>query len=140
MPATFSKFGIHFQYPENWVLETEGVATGCRGASVYSPGGGFWTVMVHPRHEDPNELAGAALAAMKREYDELDSEPASEKVGSYDLIGYDLNFYCLDLTNTAYIRGCRTATATLLVISQAEDREFDELADVFRAITASLLR
>jgi len=140
MPAVFHRHGIHFQYPENWTLETDEGAKGCRGASVYSSGGGFWAVTVHPREEDPRALAKAALETIKREYDELDSEPASEKIGAHELAGYDLNFYCLDLTNTAWIRGFRTAKSTLLVICQAEDREFDQVADVFRAITASLLR
>lgn len=139
MPALFNKFGISFQYPENWTLETDSSAPGRQTVSVYSPGGGFWTVALAPHDSDPAKLAEAALKTIAREYDELDSEEASESIGDVDLVGYDLNFYCLDLTNTAWIRAGRTSRATYLVICQAEDREFDQIAPVFRAMSTSLL-
>jgi len=139
MPALFNKFGIHFQYPENWTLETDSTAPGRQTVSVYSPGGGFWTVALAPSDSDPAQLAETALDAIKREYDELDSEAASESIGDVELVGYDVNFYCLDLTNTALIRAGRTSRGTYLVICQAEDREFDQISPVFRAMTTSLL-
>jgi len=139
MPALFNKFGIHFQYPENWTLETDSSAPGRQTVSVYSPGGGFWTVALSPHDSDPAKLAETALETIAHEYDELDSEQASESIGDVDLVGYDLNFYCLDLTNTAWIRAGRTSRATYLVICQAEDREFDQISPVFRAMTTSLL-
>ena len=92
-----------------------------------------------PHDSDPAKLAETALETIAHEYDELDSEQASESIGDVDLVGYDLNFYCLDLTNTAWIRAGRTSRATYLVICQAEDREFDQISPVFRAMTTSLL-
>jgi hypothetical protein len=139
MVAVFDKLGIRFQYPENWTLETDDTTPGRQAISVYSPGGAFWTVMLHPAGENPAELARTALAAMQNEYEEIDSEPVQEKIGSVDLIGFDLNFYCLDLTNTAWIRAGSNETAIFLVICQAEDREFEEVSGIFQAITASLL-
>ncbi len=112
MPAVFDKFGICFQYPENWTLETESATPGRQSITVYSPGGGFWSVMAHWPDEDPAKLATAAVDAMRREYDELDSEPASEEIDGVPLTGYDLNFYCLDLTNTARIRTFSAGAAT----------------------------
>jgi len=140
MPALFNKFGIHFQYPENWTLETDSAAPGRQAVTVYSLGGGFWTVSLAPSDSVPAQLAETALDTIKREYDELDSETTSESIGDVDLIGYDLNFYCLDLTNTAWIRAGRTSRAAYLVICQAEDREFDQISPVFRAMTTSLLK
>lgn len=139
MPAVFDKLGIRFQYPENWTLETESSTPDRPSISVYSPSGGFWTVMAHRPDVEPQELASAAVDAMKKEYDELDSEPADEQIGGVELAGFDLNFYCLDLTNSARIRAFSTQRASYLVICQAEDREFEELAPVFHAITTSLL-
>lgn len=139
MPALFNKFGLHFQYPENWTLETDSSAPGRQTVSVYSPGGGFWTVSLAPSDSDPAQLAETALETIKREYDEFDSEQASESISDVELVGYDLNFYCLDLTNTAWIRAGRARSATYLVICQAEDREFDQISPVFRAMTTSLL-
>jgi len=140
MPASYDKMGIHFLYPENWTLDEEDAAKGCKSVSVYSPSGGFWSITLHPRKVDPKDLAVTALNAMKQVYDEAESEEVSEAVAGHDVSGFDLNFYCLDLTNTALIRGFRTDHASCVVLCQAEDREFQSLEQVFRAITASLLR
>ena len=50
-----------------------------------------------------------------------------------------MNFYCLDFLVTSQVRALRHGHAVYLLTYQAEDREFDQLADVFRAITASML-
>jgi hypothetical protein len=140
MPALFNKLGIRFQYPENWTLEADNAAAaGQRTVSVYSPGGAFWTVVIRRGRDDPDRLAREALAAMQKEYEDLESEPSRDKFGGRELNGFDLSFYCLDLINTAWIRAWRDANASYLLICQAEDREFEEVSLVFRAMTTSLL-
>ena len=54
-------------------------------------------------------MVQAALDAMRKEYEELDAEPVRETIAGHDLVGFDLNFFCLDLTNTACIRSLRVA-------------------------------
>ncbi len=139
MAKTYEKAGIRFDYPENWRIEEESLSEQ-QAVTVYSPGGGFLSVVCHPLHVEPSELATACLEMMQKEYDNLDSEVASESISDHDMIGYDLNFYCLDLTNTTHIRSCRTADSTYLVFYQAEDREFEKIAPVFRAMITSLLQ
>ncbi len=63
----------------------------------------------------------------------------SQLISGHELVGYDLNFFYLDLTNTALIRCIRTDRATYAVFCQAEDREFDRVHAVFDAMTTSLL-
>ena len=77
---------------------------------------------------------------MRRQYDDLDSEPVEDAIAGQAMTGYDLNFYCLDLTNTAQIRAFRRGETSLLLIWQAEDRDFDGFVPVFRAITTSLIQ
>ena len=139
MPAVFDKLGIRFQYPENWKLEAAKSAAEARTVTVFSPDGGFWTVVQHDRQEDPHQLASTALAAMRQEYAELESETVREQIEGVNLVGYDLSFYCLDLLNTTWIRAGRTSRKTYLVLCQAEDREFEKFCEVFRAMTVSLL-
>jgi len=139
MPAVYDKMGIRFQYPDNWTVDEGEALTERNSVSVYSPGGAFWTVVVCPPSEDPGKLADDVLGAMRQEYDNLDAEPVTETVAGRELVGYDLNFYCLDLTNTARVRGVATAAATYIIHCQAEDREYRTAGEVFRAITASLL-
>ncbi len=138
MPGVYENRGIHFQFPENWAVDEEDGLEESTTVNVISPGGAFWSIAVHPCHEDPADLAEAAVAAMRAEYDGLDAEPASEWIADQHLTGYDLNFIWLDLTNTALVRGFRTDRGTYLVLCQAEDREFEQVAIVFRAITTSL--
>jgi hypothetical protein len=139
MPAIYEKLGIRFLYPDNWLLDEDDVLGGDPLVAVYSPGGAFWSVAVHPVETDPGELASAALRTLKAEYEDSESEPVSEEIGGETMSGFDVNFFYLDFTNTAIIRSFRTAEASCLVLCQAEDREFNEIGPVFRAITTSLL-
>ena len=138
MPAVYDKLGIRFLYPDNWTLDEQEAFAGNRCVSVYSPAGAFWSIALHAANTDPGELASTALATLKAEYEHSEAEEVSEQIGGQRLSGYDLSFFYLDLTNTALIRGFRTAAAGCLVLCQAEDREFEQIALVFRAITTSL--
>src|SRR5688572_28916404 len=126
MPALYDKLGVSFQYPDNWRVDENDAVEGGKSVSVYSPGGAFWSLVVHPRKVEPEMLVEAAVDAMRQEYDELDCEAVRDTIAAHELNGYDLIFYCLDLTNTALIRGVRTARRTYLLLCQADDREFAE--------------
>jgi hypothetical protein len=139
MPAVFNKLGISFQYPENWVLDEEDAMAGRQSVTLYSPGGAFWSISIHPPSADAQALARAAVDAMKQEYGEVEAEVIEETIAGQQLVGFDLKFYYLDLISTATVRCVRTSRATYAIFSQAEDRDFDDLGIVFRAITTSLL-
>lgn len=139
MPAEFRKLGIAFQYPENWTLDEADALAGRNSVTVVSPGGAFWSVSIHPRGTDPRKLAKAAAKAMRDEYKDLEAEPVRDSMAGCPLVGYDLNFYYLDLTNTAEIRCLESARATYSVFCQAEDREFAQMRPVFQAMLRSLL-
>jgi len=126
-------------YPDNWTLDEQEAIAGNNSVTVYSPGGAFWSVVLHDRLADPKELAAEALNALKTEYEGSEAEPASDEVAGQELRGYDVNFFYLDLTNTALIRSFRTADATCLLLCQAEDRELVTAEPVFRAMTMSLV-
>jgi hypothetical protein len=137
----FESWGLRFDYPDNWSLDEQEALAGNRSVTVYSPSGGaFWSISVHPRSADPVSMTKAATEAMKEEYDSLEAEWVEEQMANHQIVGYDLSFYCLDLTSSAVVRGIKTPHATYLVFWQAEDRDFARLADVFRAMTVSLLR
>jgi hypothetical protein len=140
MPARFDSLGISFQYPENWTLDDSDAIVGRKSVTVYSPGGAFWSVTIHPASCDPAELAAGIVETMKAEYEGLEAEASQETVAGRNLAGYDLAFYCLDLTNTALVRGLKTAQTTYTIFCQAEDREFERVRDVFGAMTTSLIQ
>lgn len=140
MQAKFDQFGIHFQYPDNWTLEADEMLRGRGAVTVYTPGGGFWSVTIHEPGDDPDELVDAVVDAMRKVYDELDTEETLETIEGRSVKRCEINFYCLDLTNTALVRVFQTPRANFVVVCQAEDREFAELAQVFAAMTVSLLK
>jgi len=139
MPMHFDRFGLAFDHPENWTVDTDDSEGRFAAVTVYSPDGAFWSVSGHAPGGDPAELAAAVVAQMRAEYRELDSEPAEDAVLGRPLAGFDLNFYCLDLTNTAQVRTLSTPTAIYLFLCQADDREWDRVSPVFAAITTSFL-
>ena len=139
MPAVFEKLGISFQYPDNWSLDDKDALAGRNSVTVYSPGGGFWSISIHPHSAEPAQLASAAIDAMREEYRELEVEEAREEVAGRQMVGFDLSFYYLDLTNTAQIRCLRGEQTTYTIFCQAEDLEFRQIQMVFRAMTTSLL-
>ena len=139
MPATFDSLGISFQYPDNWTLDDSDALLGRKSVTVYSPGGAFWTVAIHSGSADPAKLALAIVDTMKQTYEGLEAEETEETVAGRRLIGHDMAFYCLDLTNTAEVRGFRVGHTSYTVFFQAEDREFQQIRRVFQAMTATLL-
>lgn len=139
MPATFQGLGISFQYPDNWTIDDSDARQGRKSVSVYSPGGAFWSVSIHSRSAEPAKLAAAIVDAMKQEYEGLEAQKAQETIVGQSLAGYDLAFYCLDLTNSAYVRSFRLGGSTYTVFWQAEDRELGLVRRVFQAMTTSLI-
>jgi hypothetical protein len=141
MAATFDNLGISFQYPENWQLDDGEIRGGQSAVTVYSPGGAFWSVALHTAPTTgPAQMAQAALDTMRKEYEDLDADPVSETIAGRDLVGFDLNFFCLDLTNTACIRTFSVDSTTYTIFFQAEDREYSEVSPVFAAMTLTLLQ
>jgi hypothetical protein len=120
-------------------VDEEDATPGHRSVTVYSPGGGFWSIAMHNGSTDPSKLANAALEAMKQEYQGLEVEEVQETLVGRNMIGFDMYFFLFDFTNTAQIRSVRCNQTTYTVLCQAEDREFEQNQQVFQAMTISLL-
>jgi len=140
MPAVFSRSDLRFEYPENWSLDDSDDQSGSEQVVISSPETAFWHLSRHSPEVELEPLFDEALAALRSEYQDIEVEPAHERLEDHDLEGFDVNFICLDLTNTCRLRACRTPSATFLLICQAEDREFHRVSAVFQAMLASLLR
>ncbi len=139
MPREFSKYGIRFAYPDNWILDEQPVDSG-NTVAVASPNGGFWWLSIYPAAIEVEDVAKSVLDGLTEEYDNADVDPAVEVIADQQTVGYDIDFVCLDLINTAQIRGFQNEIATFVMLWQAEDREFREIAPIFRAITTSLVQ
>jgi hypothetical protein len=137
MTAVYEDHGVRFRFPENWHLEQQRSAEGTT-ISVTSPDTAFWSLTLHERSITPEAAADAALRAMRDEYDTLDATPVAERVGDWPAVGHDINFLCLDLTNSCWIRAFEAPRYTLLVLFQTSDLELERSEPVLRAIAHSL--
>jgi hypothetical protein len=140
MPATFDHFGIRFEYPDNWAVERSDDTDPNQQVVVSSPHTAFWQLSKHPAGTELEPLFDEVLAALRGEYQEIEVEPDDEVIEGHDVGGFNVNFFYLDLTNTTWLRGIETRDANYLLVCQAEDREFDQVELVFRAMLASVLR
>ena len=137
MAARFDDGGIRFQYPENWRLEREENETGWT-VSLQSPGTAFMMVCLREDLPTPDQVAEAALDALREEYPELEADDCVDNLAGQPAIGHDIRFISLDLTNTCWTRSFYSAEGTVLVLCQANDLELEEHEPVLRAICKSL--
>ncbi|WP_145062044.1 hypothetical protein [Adhaeretor mobilis] len=139
MPATCEALGLTFDYPDNWQLEDS--SEEAEAIMLAGPETAFWQISRHPAGTELESLFDEALSALRAEYQQIEAHAAPEQ--SFEgtpLTGFDVNFYCLDFTNTAWLRGFSTPEAVYLLICQAEDREMTSTAPIFQAMLTSLFR
>ncbi len=139
MPLEYHQPGLSFMYPDNWKIDEPEMLAKQDMVAVYSPGGAFWSVARHPLSTDPVALAQGVVDALKQEYEDLEVCEACESIADRELQGFDMDFFYLDLTNTARVRWLRSNRSVYIIFVQAEDREFGANRLVFEAITTSFL-
>jgi hypothetical protein len=138
MTARFEQVGIRFQYPENWEIDRQEIDGGWT-VSVQSPGTAFFMLSYDAAMPESELMADTALDALRAEYPGLDADSAVDSVAGQPAIGYDVRFFSLDLTNTAWLRSFYTIAGTVLVMWEANDLELDRSGPVLRAICASIV-
>ena len=137
MAAAFEDGGIKFRYPENWKLEREDSDTGWT-VSLQSPGTAFMMVCLREDMPTTDQLAEAALDALREDYPELEADDCVDSIGGQPAIGHDIRFFSLDLTNTCWTRSFYSNQGTVLVLCQTSDLELEKNGPVLKAICASL--
>ena len=143
MTAVYDKLKLHFLYPENWKL-IDSVGAESEDAHVVSlespSGSSTWTVHVYGTDVPQDEILKETIAALEETYDDVEIAPIEETVAGYPCNGVEALFYCLDFLVRARLLLLTTDEHTLLIWTQAEDRDFDQQAIVFSAISTSLLQ
>ena len=138
MPRHFTQSGLSVQYPDNWVIEKEETGDGW-AVTISSPETAFMLLSHYEDLDEPAAVADKALAAMRAEYPDLESEGIVESIAGHPVVGYDVDFFTLDLTNTCWIRAVAGPEGCLLLMSQCCDAELETNGEVLHAITASLV-
>lgn len=140
MPALFDRYGVTFQYPENWQVTDDSTAEQSCCITLQSPASGFWMLQTFDAIENPVKLITEVLRTVRQEYDSVEATLVNEQIFGTEAVGYDMQFYCLDFVVTATVRSFVCGDKICVVLCQAEDREFEDVAPVFLAVTTSLLQ
>jgi hypothetical protein len=137
MPRTFDRSGFGITYPDDWKLEVEETEDGwC--ATIFSPDTAFLMLSYHENEDDPAAIADMALQSLRESYPELESEDAIEAIAGQPVVGYDVDFIALDLTNTCWIRALAGNDGCLLMMGQCTDDELGDHGQAIRSMFASL--
>src|SRR5882724_11392301 len=118
MYETYRAHGISFQYPADWGLQEQAAENEVL-ITVSSPETSFWSICLFPDHPTPEEVAETALAAFREEYEDLDVYEMSTSVCGFPTVAHDIEFFCLELVNSAWVRAFSTPAFTVLVLYQA---------------------
>ena len=145
MTKFYQGLGLTCMYPENWNVTEDTDEGKVLGFTLESPTAAFMTVTEYPWTVPPQEAIDEAGAARKAEYDELEFEPydpALEWQGEplADCRATDVRFYYLDLLVISRLIAFSLEHRTYLVQIQAEDRDFEGLEMVFKAMLVSMLQ
>jgi hypothetical protein len=134
----YEENGVRFEYPEDWTFEVTESGPLTTVNLEHPAGIAFVIVTTDDSCPDPGEVADIILETLREEYAELDEDPFEQVVNERLVSGYDVQFFALDLSNTALIRCFRTFNRTILVYGQWSDIVEGEVAELAESILRSV--
>ena len=133
----YRSHGVRFQYPDYWEL-TEQRQENELSITVSSPETSFWSLTLLPDGPSPDEIMASAMVAFEDEYEELDIYPSEASICDRRSVARDVEFVCLELVNSAFLRAFRLGERSALVLYQGTDHELEETRETLEEITSSL--
>ena len=137
MQNSYHEHGVRFQYPSHWEL-TERQSPNEVTITVSSPETSFWSLVMFFDRPSPENLIESAIGAFREEYDEIDVYPAEAMLCARTNVARDVEFVCLDLINSAFVRAFQTSLFSALILYQGTDCELEESKEILESISASL--
>ena len=137
MTQHYEADGVSFDYPDDWKLDHEESADGWT-VQLQSSGTAFVTLTCDRSGATTDEIAAAALDALKAEYPTLEVQAQVDSLAGQMAVGHDIQFFSLDLTNTCWTRSIYSSEGVLLLLCQCNDLEFEQYEPILRGICASL--
>lgn len=137
MDEIYQSNGVCFRYPGMWELSEEQNENEVT-ITVTSPETSFWSITILSERPNPEDVNESAVNAFREEYDELDIYPSEIELCHRTSVARDLEFVCLELLNSAFLRAFRTHRFSALVYYQGTDQELEETRTILEMITASL--
>ena len=133
----YQNHGIQFSYPDIWHLteEMDGmdvIVTVSANETL------FWTLRILPACPPPPQVVESCVSAFEEEYDEVEVEESQTQLASMPAYSRDLEFFCMELTNSVGLRSVRTTDFTLLVWWRGTSHELDECQEMLDHMTQSV--
>lgn len=136
-PVVYRNHGILFEPPAEWELEEQTNPDGDVTITL-NDGAAFWSLTLLFDRPEIERVLNEARDALYETYDEIDAESVKCKISRRDAIGFDLQFVCMELINTAHLRCFRTGRFTGLLFYQLTDHERRYYEPLFQQLTDSL--
>lgn len=133
----FRKYGVQFDYPEGWVVQ-EQMEGGEWMVTVSSPDSSFWSLGLFFDSPSPEHVVQTVLRAFEEDYPEIDVYESRASILDRPTVSRDVEFVCMELLNSAWIRAFQTERFTVLVLYQSTDYELPESESILDAVTGSL--
>lgn len=142
MPQVYEDHGFRIRYPDNWEL-MEQPEEGRFSLTVAGPETSFWSIMLLADGPSAEEVLTSAVDTFRDEYEEVDTYSGDTTgetavLGGLPALSQDVEFVCLELINSAFLRAIEIGRTTALVMYQGTDHELEQTRPVLEAITASL--
>jgi hypothetical protein len=137
MNRVFDGHGIHFEYPEDWILHEQSTPEEIT-VTVNSPETSFWSLTLLLDRPDPYRVVETVIDALREDYSEVDVYTNEGRLGDLSAVARDVDFVCHELIGSAFIRSAVIPGGTLLVLYQGADFELEETQSLLERISKSL--
>ena len=135
MLKDYTENGFYLRYPASWTLEEVGESN-AETINLQPPGDcGFFSLSRYPSATDPEELADGLVKTLGAEYENCDISPARESYGKHTLAGFDVDFFCMDLSCAVTIRTIQHSLHTYVIFTQRIDTLENYLEEAFLEVT-----
>ncbi|REK22727.1 MAG: hypothetical protein DWQ41_18160 [Planctomycetota bacterium] len=137
MSRVYQTDGLRFRYPDEWRAQEE---SGDEGLTVTVDGDGpaFCTITLLEGRPPVDEVLDAGVDAYREVYEDFDVEPVECQVAGRAARGRNVDFFCLELVSSAWLRAFRTGACTVLIVFQSEGHDARDAQSVFELIVDSL--
>lgn len=133
----YASHGLRFSYPDIWEVneETDGDDVLITVAPKETS---FWLLRIMPACPPPPQVVNSCVEAFQQEYEESETSEASVQISGMPAYCTELEFVCLELTNSVGLASVRTTDFTLLVWWQGTDHELKDVRPIFDHMTRSV--
>lgn len=129
---------VEFDYPGFWTIDEQD-GEGQKTISLQTSETGFWSITLLFDRLPTEDVLAAACEAFKSDYESVDIEDIECEIVAEETTAKRLEFFCHDLVSQAELTCFRTGRMTVLLLTQAFDKEWETVAPIFRLITQSVV-